>query len=416
MWVKQDSGDSHRIHHGKYRAYEDLHGDTDESKIQNIVNDDSLNPNEKVRRFAQMGVYDRHELAGLSGHKYPADIPSMLKREVNIDVKNYSTENTNTDLPNTPAPDAEDLHKPEVQHKAVSEIQALHGSKQAFELQEKLRGELMKKYGVTIDDKWNSYESRLNRLITDGFPKAVMAYGTGGVGKTYTFEKLAEHNKLIEYDPEYDMEKGGDEYDYIKIGGKIGSREMQRVMYEHRNKLIVFDDCDSMWNDEGLINVLKNTLDTSGSGKCQWATKLPETSKGAGDDVPSSFRFEGRMLFITNLTKKELNERGASPIAESRASSIDLTMDMQQTIDRLDKILPYVSIKDYKGNMLHLTPEDKHAGLEALKTISQYARVEQLNTRTLGKILGEARSQRMTNNSYDQRGLAIFALQEFGLV
>lgn len=413
-FVSSDTGKANRVVHPKWKHEDDISGDSEEAKISTVVNSD-MSANDKVRHLASLGIYDKKTLADLSEHKYPADISSLLKKEGNINSKEF--DNPNDILPEVKDPsNPNDLEKEDTQRQAISDIQSKLGDSAAFKAQELLREQLMKKYNVTVKDKWNSYESRLNRLIVDGFPKAVMAYGTGGVGKTYTFEKLSEHHKLIEYDPEMDMSKGSDEYDFVKIGGKIGSREMQRAMYEHRNKLIVFDDCDSMWNDDGLINVLKNTLDTSGSGKCQWAQRLPETSKGAGDDVPSSFRFEGRMLFITNLSKKQLNETGAAPIAESRASSIDLTMNMEQTLERLEEILPYTSIKDYKGNKLQLTEEDKKAGIAALKEIAEYARVEQLNTRTLGKIFGEARSQRLSGESHDVRKLAIFALQEFGLV
>lgn len=414
-YISQEDGKSQRIMHPKYRHEDDMYGDTEEQKISNIVDDDNLKPLDKVRALVSLGVYDKGELTNLSGHKYPADIPGILRKEAGIDVNDL--DNPNAILPTSePGAGALPLSKPEIQTMAISEIEEKQGSAAAFKMQEGLREALMLKYGVTVNDKWNSYESRLNRLIRDGFPKAVMAYGTGGVGKTYTFDKLAEHNQLIEYDPELDMAKGGEEYDYIRLGGKVGSREMQRAMYEHSNKLIVFDDCDSMWDDPGLINVLKNALDSSGDGKVQWAQRLPETSKGAGDGVPSRFRFEGRMLFITNLSKKQLTAAGAAPIAESRASSIDLTMNMDQTLERLEDILPYIRIRDYKGVTIASTEEDKRAALDTLKEVKGLARVDQFNTRTLGKLIGEAREYRLAGKDYDYNKLAIFALQEFGLI
>ena len=410
-YVANDSGKSQRIVHEKYRHEDDLHGDTEQQKIANIVDNDSIKPLDKIRMLASLGVYDRGELASLSGHKYPADIPSLLKKETGIDINNL--DNPNAILPNTPGPDSLPLSDPAVQRMAISEIEEKMGGKHAFEAQQNMREELMKKFGVTISDKWNAYESKLNRLISDGYPKAVMAYGTGGVGKTYTFEKLSAHHKLIEYDPELDMQHNSDEYDFIKLGGKIGSREMQRVMFEHSNKLIVFDDCDSMWQDDGLINVLKNALDTSGDGKVQWAATQ---DKGKETEVPARYKFEGRMLFITNLTKKQLSDAGAAPIAESRASSIDLTMNMEQTIERLEAILPHIRIKDYKGVTIATTDEDKKAALKTLDSIKELARVDQLNTRTLGKIIAEARSMRLAGKEYSERDLTVFTLQEFGLI
>lgn len=410
-FVSNDGGKATMIQHPKYEHEDSLPGSTEEEKIANIVDNDSLKPLDKVRKLAALGIYDKTELASMSQHKYPADIPTLLKKEAGIDPNNLT--NPNATLPTTtvsPAP----LSSPTVQRMAIADIEANMGKKEAFKAQSKLREELMEKYNVTVGDKWNSYESRLNRLIVDGNPKSVMAYGTGGVGKTYTFDKLAEHNKLVEYDAELDMDKNSEEYDYIRFSGKIGSREMQRAMFEHSNKLLVFDDCDSMWGDDGLINVLKASLDSSGNGTCQWAAAQ---DKGKETEVPARFRFEGRMVFITNLTKQELVEAGAGPVVDSRASSIDLTMNMEQTIERLNDILPYVRIKDYKGITIPTTEEDKKAALGALSAVMSFARTEQLNTRVLGHVLAEARSQRINNDGvYNEQKLQVFLLQQLGVL
>ena len=91
-------------------------------------------------------------------------------------------------------------------------------------------------------------------------------------------------------------------------------------------------------------------------------------------------------------------------------------MNTKQTLEMLEDILPQVNIRDFKGNVISSTLEDKRAALNALTEISDLARVEQLNTRTLGKLIGEARNQRLTEEKYDVRKLIVFALQEFGLV
>ena len=210
---------------------------------------------------------------------------------------------------------------------------------------------------------------------------------------TFTLEsKILPAKELIEFDPELDMEKGGDEYDYVKIGGKIGSMEVQRLMYNHSNKILIFDDCDSMWNDDGLINVLKNALDTSGRGKTQWAKPLPESQKDLGDVVPSSFVFNGRMIFITNLSKQELAERGAAAVVESRCASTDLSMNMDQTMDRLSKIKDSLVIKDENRNKIEdVTAEDKDLAFNVFKDLSHFARIDQLNTRVLTQMIAKAR-------------------------
>jgi len=413
-WVNPDTGQSDDLQHNRYRKTGDMTADEDTS-VQEIVSNDSLKSTEKFRKLASLGIYDKKTLATLSGHKYPGDIKEALKKEVQLNSDDYN-DSVNSILPSSPPPGTvSKLQDEEVQKMSISEIQDKFGSKAAFEAQRNLKQEIIDKYGLTVEDKWDSYEQRLTTLVVNRFPKAVMAYGTGGIGKTYTFEKVAAENGLREFDEELGLENGGPDYDYYIMSGKGGSLAIQRAMYEHSNKLIVFDDFDSMWKDDDLINVFKKALDTSGDNKCQWAKPLKETEPGKGDTVPSRFRFTGRMLFITNLTKKELDAAGASPITESRCSSIDLTMTAEQAIQRLKNVLPYAKILTDDKEEIEATFEDKEMAFEIMNNTRQYARIEQINNRVLGTIIMQARTQRERTGEYDQRKLEIFLLQQYGL-
>lgn len=332
--------------------------------------------------------------------------------------------------------DTKDLSSSEVQKLAIHEIAEKFGKKAAYDAQSKLKEELLAKYGFTTDDKWDAYETRLKRLMKKGTPKAVMAYGTGGIGKTFTFEKVAKELGMRNYDDvieaaEQEAEDNKDEdgnsmpvtvpqYDYVVLTGKTGSQVIQRTMYEHRDKIIVFDDCDSMWENKDIVNVLKGALDSSGEGRVQWAAPLKETEKDKGDFVPSRFKFAGRMVFITNLSKKELSGEGgyadARPITESRASSIDLSMNMDETLQRLSSIKDGVVPRDYQGKKMNVTDEDKQVALDTLKDIKDYAQTSQMNTRTLSKVMQEAAEQREENGRYDKKKLIGFMFQELGII
>jgi hypothetical protein len=403
-WIRPDSGDSHVVSDRNKEYTTEGLGASKEEAMQNIADSD-LKPLQKVRKLVAAGVYDQATLAKLSGHKYPSDIAALVKKEVDINVHEFK--HPNEALPTVASPGHIPLDDEEGQRMCISDIQAQLGAKQALEAQKGYKDELIQKYGITANTKWNSYERKLNMLLDGELAlRAVMAYGTGGIGKTYTFEKIAQERKMIAFDEEYDMEPGGEEYDYVKLGGHIGRKEVQRAMYTHRNKILVFDDLDSIWDDESLINVLKNTLDTSGDGKCQWAQRLPETEKGKGDVVPSTFRFNGRMIFITNLSKADMVAKKATPITESRAAGMDLSMNMEQTLDRLQDILPHITLKDEARNkMVDVTPEDKNMALEVLRTLAPVATIDQLNTRVLTGIIAQARYQRRTKGDYDKKEL-----------
>lgn len=411
-WVDPSSGLSKEVSHPKY-SKEGSIGEHEDEKVQNIIDSENLSSNDKVKKLVGLGIYDKKDLTSLTGHKYPSDIPAMVRKESDIDIKEFSI-NTTLPLekdPNNPV----SLDTPEGQLKTISKITEELGSKKGFIEQQKRKEQVQKELNLTVDDKWESYEDDLNMLLDGELGlRAVMGYGTGGVGKTFTLEsKILPSRKMIEFDPELDMESGGEEYDYVKIGGKIGSRETQRKMFEHKNKILIFDDCDSMWNDDGLINVLKNALDTSGKGKCQWAQTLPETDKGKGDTVPASFTFSGRMIFITNLTKNELVEKGAAAIAESRCASTDLSMNLDQTLDRLTKISPHIKLLDDQRNEItDVTEEDKKIAFEAFGSMAQHGRIDQINTRVLTQMIGKARFARKTKNIVDRDELVTYVKKQ----
>lgn len=414
-WVDPTTGSAKQINHKKYNT-DDVEGKNDDEKIHNVVHGNH-SPTDKIRKLVSLGIYSKKHLDELSETKYK-DSQYYLKNEAGIDHKDY--QHDGSDLPSeVDKNNPNTLNKPEVQKMAIAEIASKLGSKEAFKVQKEIKDEIMKKYNITVEDKWEGYEDDLNMLLdgTLGL-RAVMGYGTGGVGKTYTLEsKILPGRKLIEFDPELDMEKGGEEYDYVKIGGKIGSKEVQRLMYEHRNKILIFDDCDSMWKDPGVINVLKNALDTSGKGKTQWAMPLSESGKDKGDAVPSSFTFGGRMIFITNLTKQELVDEGAAAVVESRCASSDLTMNLEQTLDRLEKIAPSLTLKDENRNVIEdITLEDKLSAFKAFKEVSHLGRIDQVNTRVLTQIVAKARLKRIQNEDPEKihEYLVKQVLKQFG--
>ena len=394
-WVDPETEKAPVVPHIKYTHEDMLPGTTPEEKIQNVVHSETK-PSDKARKLVSLGILNKKHLSELSGGTGYDAKTTLLEAGHNPD--DYSS--VNDELPiHKDTKNPVDLDTTHGQMLALSTIAEIHGDKEAFRVQKSMKEEIQKKLNLTIDDKWDSYTDDLEMLISGELGlRAVMGYGSGGVGKTYTLEEIIlPKHELIEFDKELDMKPGGDEYDYVKIGGKIGSRELQRLMYLHRDKILIFDDCDSMWNDEGLINVLKNTLDTSGKGKTNWAVALPPSSKDADDGVPSSYIFSGRMIFITNLTKQELGSLGAGPIVESRCASTDLSMNLDQTLAKLHNIIKFIKLKDENRNELSdVTEEDRNNAFEAFTKMSHYGRIDQINTRVLIQMIGKARFARRT--------------------
>ena len=106
-WVKPDSNDSSDLStkHSKYSSHPHHQGE-DHERIQQIMDSD-LKPTNKVRRLVAEGIYDQKTLGKLSEHKYPSDIASMVKKEVNVNVHEFK--HPNEGLPSKKGKDAIDL-------------------------------------------------------------------------------------------------------------------------------------------------------------------------------------------------------------------------------------------------------------------------------------------------------------------
>jgi hypothetical protein len=93
-----------------------------------------------------------------------------------------------------------------------------------------------------------------------------------------------------------------------------------------KGKVVVFDDCDSIFNDELSLNILKAALDSKKTRTINWNT---DSFKLRNEGVPDSFKFEASAIFITNLkfdkVKGKLREHLEA--LESRCHYMDLTID-----------------------------------------------------------------------------------------
>ena len=100
-----------------------------------------------------------------------------------------------------------------------------------------------------------------------------------------------------------------------------------------KGKVVVFDDCDSIFQDDLSLNILKAALDSKKNRWIHWNT---DSFKLRNEGVPDKFKFEASAIFITNLkfdkVKGKLREHWEA--LESRCHYMDLTIDTEK-----DKVL-----------------------------------------------------------------------------
>lgn len=236
--------------------------------------------------------------------------------------------------------------------------------------------------GYSVDELWGTYERNLKRVI-EGRHKFCLAYGTGGVGKTFTFEKLAEQMELREYDEEIQPNK--DQYDYVVIKGRISPSQVYAEMYRHRDKLIVFDDCDTFLSTTEVQGFLKAGLDTGKTTKI--SNKSPKKIYNIEGDpdsgtIPSTFSFKGRVIAITNLSSQQIDQA-----VRSRALASNLTMTVDETVEKLGNIVDKINIYTAdKSAVIDIQPKARKLAFEVLTEFKDQLGGD-INTRILSNAI-----------------------------
>lgn len=373
--------------------------------VKSVLSAKGLNSAGRVAELFRSGL-EVHEIVNVSGTPLSATI-DYIKKAKKSGAFNDAGGNSNKSE-DKPSPDKKESKNTENVELDVDEIDMPE---------------------VSVDDRWNSYQ-HFGTMIGLKQCRAMFAYGSGGVGKTFTlmdddagvFSRLKLRKgdlnpNLDDVDNEAAELQGGDseesiigrnpqtgeaflkkdKYDYITVTGKVTASRMFELLQEHNDKLIVFDDCDSVLQDENSINVLKGALDTSGDGTISWEGKGVIKSKYAGikgakaekDNkgnikyfkLPSTFKFTGQAVFISNLKVDKVPQA-----IRSRSLTIDLTMNRQETVDKIDSIKDKVKFKDPQGNIIEVSEENRENAMDFMRKYKNKFDEADLNVRTFIKI------------------------------
>lgn len=177
-----------------------------------------------------------------------------------------------------------------------------------------------------IDERFDFLEKAVS-MVADGNQASVIVSGSGGLGKTYTVRKTLESygykDMTLSDDGPYDIENS-----FFIIKGFSTAKKFYRTLYENNGGIIVLDDTRNIFKDKNAVDILKACLDSYDKRIVSWGSE----TRG-DDDLPSCFEFTGRIIFITNLEPHEIDQA-----VRSRSLMIDVTMTLQETVDRMRTI------------------------------------------------------------------------------
>jgi len=185
--------------------------------------------------------------------------------------------------------------------------------------------------------------------VAYGYANSLIITGQSGVGKTFDVLDTLEKANMVEGK------------DYILNAGNISESGLFEELFLNHDRLLVFDDCDSVLSD---VNTLKAALD---SNDPRVVTRKLKTHFGVdgmtmkdivanyeGDiskaenrnlfdiknkrKLPKKFLFTGRLIFISNLKQDEIDP---ALITRSTAS-INVSLTHEQILERLRNILKFM--------------------------------------------------------------------------
>jgi hypothetical protein len=180
-----------------------------------------------------------------------------------------------------------------------------------------------------INTRFGFVEKLVNMVATGVQPSAVIT-GEGGLGKTYTVTKTLEANGYKDISDLADFQVGSlinTRKCFTTVKGYSTAKGLYRTLFENNKSIIVFDDCDAVLKDPIALNLLKGALDSYGKRIISWNADMKD------DDLPRSFEFTGRVIFISNMDQDRIDQA-----IRSRSMMIDLSMSLDQKIDRMEFI------------------------------------------------------------------------------
>jgi hypothetical protein len=200
-------------------------------------------------------------------------------------------------------------------------------------------------------------------MVVAGESKSVIISGSGGLGKTYTVMARLKQAELNDFD-----DVDADEAHYVVFKGFSTPKSLYRLLYTHRERIVVFDDMDSVWDNPTAVSLLKAALDSYETRRISWLSEL----RNDDDDLPQSFEFKGKVIFVSNLSLTELDQA-----VLSRSLYVDVSMTAQEKIER---------IKAISGD---IRPDMRtELKTEALDLLKEHAdSIGDLNIRTFLKVL-----------------------------
>ena len=185
--------------------------------------------------------------------------------------------------------------------------------------------------------------NEMTKAVKKGDVRAMIVSGPPGVGKSHGVEEVLERYDTLTAlgaTPKYEVVKGA----MSPIGLYV-----KLFNFKDKDNVIVFDDCDAVFDEPLALNILKAALDSKKKRMIYWNT---DSFKLRNEGVPDAFEFKGSAIFITNLKFDQVKSKKLKShleALESRCHYIDLTIDTdREKMLRIKQVIQDGMLDNYK--------------------------------------------------------------------
>lgn len=213
-----------------------------------------------------------------------------------------------------------------------------------------------KRPSVMFDDMNN-----LTKMVANDVSPSLVITGQPGLGKTFNVTRTLDGLGLKENE------------DFVHVKGRCTAAGMFITLFENSDKLIIFDDCDSVFKDSDGVNLLKGALDSYDKRVISWMSAKGLKDRD-GEMLPRSFNFTGKIIFISNLPIAKVDSA-----IRSRSFVLDISLTSEQLLKRMRDLL-----NDVEPDV---TLKIKRDALSALKSAHKKFEGVELNFRSLIKAI-----------------------------
>lgn len=180
-----------------------------------------------------------------------------------------------------------------------------------------------------IRDTYESMES-LVASVSANVVNSLIISGAPGIGKSHTVDKVLR------------QVNNGSDYNFVTHKGYLRASHLFRMLWENRHKgmTIVIDDCDSIFNDETALNILKSALEMKPVRRIGWGTEKSFLDED-NEQIPRYFDYEGSIIFLTNKDIRgeiAANNKNSQHLMALESRSLLLDMKIRSKREYLIKI------------------------------------------------------------------------------